>query len=650
MIQLQTINLRRGEQEILHNSDLTIHPGWHVAVVGNNGCGKSSLFALLTEQLEIDSGRFEIPEAWTIAHMEQEVTNLSRSAIDYVIDGDSFLRETQREVSKLENSNQKNTLNKNDAEKLAHLYHELEILDAYTAEARAGKMLFGLGFSAEDFDRSVSEFSGGWRMRLNLAHTLMCPSDLLLLDEPTNHLDLDALLWLEKWLKNYTGTLILISHDREFLDSTVNHIVHIELKSLNYYRGNYSEFEKQRASRLAQQQSAFVKQQREIEHIQKFITRFKAKATKARQAQSRIKALEKLERVAPAHIDSPFSFHFSNPDKLPDPLLKISNATLGYKNTPVIEAVNLSLSPGSRIGILGPNGAGKSTFIKSLAKQLPLLEGEFQGSQHLKLGYFAQHQLEHLDLNASALLQLQRFAKDENETSLRTYLGSFDFHGDKVTERITNFSGGEKARLALALIIWQKPNLLLLDEPTNHLDIEMRHALALALQDFNGAVILVSHDRHLIRCTTEELYLIANNKLDIFTGSLDDYEKWLVDCRDSQNSVNNKTISSGVEGNKPNRKEERKKNAEQRKKLRPITAKIKKIESEMDRISTHQADLNTQLEDTRLYEDENKIELKNLLKTQAELNQNYSRYEEEWMLLNEELEKIESELNDLSKG
>lgn len=647
MIQLQAISLRRGGHQLLNNSNLTIHPGWHMAIVGNNGCGKSSLFALLTQQLSQDEGEFNIPGTWVIAHMEQEVTALSRPAIEYVLDGDKALRKIQTELAEIELSHQQGTMTKHASEKLAHLHHEMELAEGYTAKARAGKMLSGLGFAPADLIRPVSDFSGGWRMRLNLAHTLMCRSDLLLLDEPTNHLDLDALLWLEKWLKTYPGTLVLISHDREFLDATVGHIVHIENSTLNYYRGNYSAFEVQRTEQMAQQQSAYEKQQREIAHIQSFITRFKAKASKARQAQSRVKALEKLETIAAAHIDSPFNFSFRSPEKLPNPLLKLSKATLGYDSNPILSKVNLTLEPGSRLGILGPNGAGKSTLIKSLAQKIALLQGECQSSPHLKSGYFAQHQLEHLDINASALQHLARIAEKETETTLRTFLGSFGFHNDKVTETITNFSGGEKARLALALIVWQKPNLLLLDEPTNHLDIDMRHALAMALQSFEGAVILVSHDRHLIRCATEELCLVAEGKVQTFSGSLDDYEKWLMDFRKQQDQPStDKPQSTDAETSKNNRKEERKNSAEQRKLLRPIAIKLQKLETNMEQLSSQQTKLNAQLADSRIYDNENKAELRNLLQTQTELKQAFDACEHEWMILSEELESLESKICD----
>lgn len=645
MIKFQSLSLRQGEQQLLRNSSLTLHPGWRVAVIGKNGCGKSSLFTLLNGQLSQDEGSISLPDNWTIAHMAQEVTALSRPAIDYVLDGDTNLRRIQEKLSQIEQSKNRDdhTLTEQSAKELAQLHHEMELADGYTAEARAGKMLFGLGFTADDLKRPVSDFSGGWRMRLNLAHTLMCRSDLLLLDEPTNHLDLDAVLWLEQWLKTYPGTLILISHDREFLDGTVDHVVHIEHASLNYYRGNYSAFEIQRGAQLAQQQSAYEKQQREIKHIQQFINRFKAKATKARQAQSRMKALERLETIAPAHVDSSFNFIFREPEKLPSPLLTLSKATLGYKNTPILNKVNLNLEPGARLGILGPNGAGKSTLIKSLAQQLALLEGECQPSPHLKLGYFAQHQLEHLDLQASAMQHLTRIAQRETETTLRTFLGSFGFHDNKVSELITNFSGGEKARLALALIVWQKPNLLLLDEPTNHFDIDMRHALAMALQSFSGAVILVSHDRHLIRCTTEELYLAAEGRVEPFPGTLNDYKKWLADFRKQKNqtiSIEDKTVNSHT--SKTQRKEERKKTAEKRKLLRPITTKLNNLEANMEKLSKQQTQLNHQLTDNQLYEEKNKIELKKLLQAQTELKQAYDNCEQEWIRLSEELETLES--------
>jgi ATP-binding cassette, subfamily F, member 3 len=644
MIQLQSISLRRGGHLLLKHCDLTIHPGWHLAIIGNNGCGKSSLFALLTRQLEQDEGSVSVPDNWIIAHMEQEITTLSRSALEYVIDGDHYLRTLQAELTLLDELSHQDNFDHKVIERLSFLHHEMDVIDGYSAEARAGKMLFGLGFSAADFERSVREFSGGWRMRLNLAHTLMCRSDLLLLDEPTNHLDLDALLWLEKWLKAYRGTLILISHDREFLDATIDHIAHIEHSQIHSYRGNYSDFEMQRANVLAQRQSAFEKQQREIVHIQSFITRFKAKATKAKQAQSRIKALEKLEIIAPAHVDSPFSFQFSEPEKLPDPLLRLRNATLGYGKQAIIGDLNLTLTPGTRLGILGPNGAGKSTLTKSLALQLPLLAGECESSPYLEIGYFAQHQLEQLDFDASALLHLSRLSSNESDTTLRSFLGSFDFCGDKVAQAVGQFSGGEKARLALALIVWRRPNLLLLDEPTNHLDIEMRHAVSMALQTFKGAFILVSHDRHLVRCTTEELILVADGIAQPFSGTLDDYEGWLAQYRETQSVADPKQL--GVLDSSPpksSRKEVRKKSAEQRKQTRSIALQIQKLESRIEQLNQKKLCLHEQLAENRIYAAEFKDELKALLRSQTEVEVELATSEQLWISLSEELELLDTD-------
>ncbi|HET8709768.1 MAG TPA: ATP-binding cassette domain-containing protein, partial [Spongiibacteraceae bacterium] len=466
MIELQSIALQRGNKILLQDASLRIHPGEKTALVGANGAGKTSLFLLLMGRLQVDRGQLSIPTAWRIAHMAQEVAAGDRSALDYVIDGDTELRRIEQALA-----------TETDDNKLAHLYADMDTIDGYTAGRRAEQLLLGLGFPQEKWQAPVSSFSGGWRIRLNLAQALMCPSDLLLLDEPTNHLDLDASLWLEQWLARYRGTLVLISHDRDFIDNTCEQIVHIENAQLTRYRGNYSSFERQRAERLAQQQIAYEKQQERIAHVQSFIDRFRAKATKAKQAQSRIKELERMEMLVPAHVDSPFDFAFPKPDRFSDPLLNLSQATLGYTGKPLLHSVNLSIHPGSRIGLLGANGAGKSTLLKSLAGALPLLDGERIEGEHLKLGYFTQHQLEALDLNASPALHVQRMSPQAREQDIRDFLGGFDFRGDMALSPIRNFSGGEKARLALALIVWQKPNLLLLDEPTNHLDLEMCHAL-----------------------------------------------------------------------------------------------------------------------------------------------------------------------------
>ncbi|HCL53468.1 MAG TPA: ABC transporter ATP-binding protein, partial [Pseudomonas sp.] len=468
MIRLSNLTLQRGPQRLLDGAEMTLHTGHKAGLIGANGAGKSSLFALLRGELSPDGGDCHLPADWRIAHMRQEVDTLDRVAVDYVLDGDVRLRRVQAALAEAEQAH--------DGTALARLHSELDSADGYTADARARKLLAGLGFTNEQMDRRVGDFSGGWRMRLNLAQALMCPSDLLLLDEPTNHLDLDAILWLEDWLKGYPGTLLLISHDRDFLDAVVDHVLHVEQRKLNLYKGGYSAFERTRAERLAQQQQAYEKQQAQRAHMEKYIARFKAQATKARQAQSRIKALERMEELSAAHVDSPFDFVFRESQKISSPLLSLSEGRLGYGDKAILEKVKLQLVPGARIGLLGPNGAGKSTLIKNLAGELEPLSGRLVRGENLAVGYFAQHQLDSLDDKASPLLHLQRIAPTEREQTLRDFLGGFDFHGDRVDEPVVNFSGGEKARLALSLIAWERPNLLLLDEPTNHLDLEMRLA------------------------------------------------------------------------------------------------------------------------------------------------------------------------------
>lgn len=636
MIQLKAISLYRGDKCLINEGEFTAHPGWHIGVTGRNGCGKSTLFALLRGELHVDKGDFLIPQGWEIAHMAQEIDALNRAAIEFVIDGDDPLRKLQRALETAEAAHDNN--------QIAHIHHDLDTIDAYTAETKAAKLLNGLGFTQEQFSTPVQEFSGGWRMRLNLAKTLMCRSDLLLLDEPTNHLDLDAILWLEDWLKQYPGTLMLISHDREFLDSIVQHVLHVENQTLTHYKGNYSNFEVQRAMHLEQQQSAFEKQQREVAHMQKYIDRFRAQATKAKQAQSRLKALDRLERIAPAHIDSPFSFHFKTPEKMADPLLSIHQASAGYPNTEILSGINLELGPDSRIGLLGPNGAGKSTLIKTLVGDLAQLKGERTLSESCRIGYFAQHQLDQLDPEASPLLELQRLTPTTSEAVLRKYLGSFNFIGDQVNDPIGRFSGGEKARLALALIIWEKPNLLLLDEPTNHLDLEMRHALTVALQSFEGALLIVSHDRHLIRSVTDNLYLVANGKADEFKGDLEDYAQWLADFRGQQKQGDSK--DGGELEQKVDKKAERQRAAELRKQLSPLKKLADRAEKSMDKKQQEKDNIEKQLADPTIYDSENKSKLTTLLKQQGEINQQLEELEMEWMDASEQLESLTASIQD----
>ncbi len=632
MIQLQNLSLQRGSKFLLESADLTIFPGQKVGLIGANGSGKSTLFQLLLGQLGADTGSCDLPRQWRIAHMAQEVSHTRRSALDYVLDGDSELRRLEAAIDQAQD----------DGNLLAKLYGDMEHIHAYTAPARAQQLLAGLGFAPGDSERPVSDFSGGWRIRLNLAQALMCPSDLLLLDEPTNHLDLDATLWLEHWLQAYAGTLIIISHDRDFLDNIVERIVCIERGKLDSYAGNYSAFERQRAEKLAQQQQVFEKQQEKIAHIEDFIRRFRAKASKARQAQSRIKELERMEKIAPAHVDSPFSFTFTCADRVSIPLVHITAGEVGYPGKPVLRQLELSIVPETRIGLLGPNGAGKSSLIKTLAGSLPLLGGEYTCGEHFKLGYFAQHQLEALDLNASAALHVQRLSPSAREQEIRNFLGSFDFHGDRAFEPITHFSGGEKARLALALIAWQKPNVLLLDEPTNHLDLEMRQALTMALQEFAGAIILVSHDRHLLRNTVDQFLLVADGRVSEFDGDLDDYYRWLSQ-RKPQDEPSATPAKSTTGDARPDKKAQRQQSAAQRQQLKPLTNKLKQLETRITRAQSRLGDIEVHLANSALYEAANKPQLQTLLDEQTNLRRQLDDDEESWLLTSEEIEALQTD-------
>lgn len=633
MIKLDQISLQRGSKFLLEQASAVFHPGQKIALIGANGSGKSSLFQLLLGQLTADEGSVTIPVQWRIAHMAQEVATSNRRALDFIIDGDHQLRKIEAAINKAEHE-ENHTL-------MASLHEQLDTIDGYNARVRAEQLMLGLGFQLDDRDKPANSFSGGWRIRLNLAQALMSPSDLLLLDEPTNHLDLDAELWLEQWLQRYQGSLLLISHDRDFIDSVCEGIVHIEHQTLNSYRGNYSAFERQRAERLAQQQINYEKQQRRKDEINDFVRRFRAKATKAKQAQSRLKELARMEEIAPAHIDSPFNFGFPDPGKFSDPLLNLSHASLGYNQQPIISNINLSIHPGSRIGLLGANGAGKSTLIKSLAKEIPLLAGEFTEGENLQLGYFSQHQLEALDLDASPVLHLQRLNAEAREQDIRNFLGGFNFHGDMALASIRHFSGGEKARLALAIVVWQKPNLLLLDEPTNHLDLEMCHALTMALQAFEGAVIVVSHDRHLLRNTVDQFLLISGGKAQAYDGDLDDYSRWLI----SQRKQDAATVTTGPNSTgKSGKKELRQQAAEIRKQLNPISNAIKKIEQKITKSDQLLKELENSLGDNDLYDSGNKDKLQQLLRQQGNLKLEKDQDEERWFELTEEFESLQSEL------
>ncbi|KXJ45438.1 MAG: ABC transporter ATP-binding protein [Cycloclasticus sp. Phe_18] len=603
-----------------------MHSGQRVGISGANGCGKSSLFAMVLDTLHPDSGDFSIQAGFVIAHVAQELSVTEQAAIEFVIDGDKELRDIQKKIAHAEE--------KHDGHRAAELYAELETIHGYTANSRAAILMSGLGFKPADLNNPVSSFSGGWRVRLNLAKALMCRSDLLLLDEPTNHLDLDAVIWLQDWLQSYAGTLLLISHDRDFLDAVVGNILHIEQQSAMLYTGNYSQFERARAERLAQQQSNFERQQKERAHMQSYVDRFKAQATKAKQAQSRIKALERMEQISAAHIDSPFHFEFFKPERVSNPLIKVEKTTLAYADKVILDSVSLSIKPGDRLALLGPNGAGKSTLIKLLAEENKPTSGTIESAESLKVGYFAQHQLEQLDGGASPLLHLQRLNKKATERDLRNFLGGFGFHGDKTLEAIAPFSGGEKARLALALLVYQKPNLLLLDEPTNHLDIEMRHALSASLQEFSGAMIIVSHDRHLLRTITDQFLLVSDGKIAPFDGDLDDYAEWVKNQAKQNDS--NPTVANGVNA----RKEQKQQQASNRQKLKPLRDALRKAEKQLDKLSAKQQQLEDKLADSDLYHQDKKSQLAEIISEKSIVDEQLAKTEEAWLAAQEAIEEF----------
>jgi ATP-binding cassette subfamily F protein 3 len=640
VIRIDQLVLQRGTKVLFDHTSVTLNPAERVGLVGANGSGKSTLFGMLRGELHPDGGDVFVPAQWRIAHVAQETPAVDRSAVDYVIDGDTRLREIEARIAAASAAH--------DGAAEADAHAAFADADGYTAPARAEALLLGLGFTLAQTRESVASFSGGWRMRLNLAQALMCRSDLLLLDEPTNHLDLDAIVWLEDWLHRYAGTLVVISHDREFLDSICNVTLHLENRQVKRYGGNYSQFEVLRAQQLALQQNAYEKQQKTIEHLQSFVDRFKAKASKAKQAQSRMKALEKMELIA--HIASPFTFEFRTPDAAPNPMMVMEDVRCGYHaddgtDIPIVERVALSIQNGQRIGLLGANGQGKSTLIKTLAGTLAPLSGHVRDGKGLTIGYFAQHQLETLREDDSPLAHLARLAPDTREQELRDFLGGFNFSGEMATSPVGPFSGGEKARLALALIIWQKPNLLLLDEPTNHLDLETRHALTMALAQFEGTLILVSHDRHLLRATTDQFMLVAKHRLQPFDGDLDDYRDWLLQHAAEQRAAA-KADGAAATGADPgvNRKDQKRLAAEERQRLsqlkKPLQNRITKLEKEMETLHAEKARLDTFVADPASYEAARKTELTEAIRKLGEVNSRLETVEADWLAVHEELEQI----------
>ncbi len=614
MIQLQHVSLTRGAKTLFNDASLTLFPGQKIGVTGGNGCGKSSLFALLQGQLLADRGQVDLPASWQIAHVAQETPALPMPAIEFVMDGDGPMRALEQAILAGEQGD--------GGLDLGELHARFADIGGYAARARAATLMNGLGFSQAACSMPVASFSGGWRMRLNLARALMCRSDLLLLDEPTNHLDLEAILWLEDWLSAYDGTLLLISHDRDFLDSITSHTLHIEHEEITLYTGNYSIFESVRAERLAYQQNLRERQQRQRAHLESFIERFRAKATKARQAQSRIKALARMAVADAAYADSPFSFSFLKPERTPDPLLVLSKARAGYGDKVIVDQLEISLRNGDRLGILGSNGSGKSTLVKVLAGILAPLAGQRTTGQGMRIGYFAQHQLEQLDPEESPLQHLLQLSPDVPEQALRDFLGGFNFRGDMALQACRHFSGGEKTRLALALLIWQKPNLILLDEPTNHLDMDMRQALDTALQDFDGAMVLISHDRALLESTCDQFLLVDQGKAALFDGDLDDYRQWL---RNRQNAsvATQESPSRGREQHERKRQHE----AEQRK----LAKMVSKLEDTMAELEQKLATIETSLADNDLYAGQRNEELQTLLARQSELKSRLEAVETEWL-------------------
>jgi len=632
MLNFQNLQLRRGTRVLLENATFTLFRGEKVGIIGANGSGKSSLLALVRGELHAESGDFSRPADLRVAWVAQEVPALDSSAIDYVIDGDTELREAETAIRRAEAAH--------DGALIATLHARYDALGGYSARGRAAQLLAGIGFAPADLERSVASFSGGWRMRLSLAQALMCPSDLLLLDEPTNHLDLDAILWLEGWLREYRGTLLVIAHDREFLDRVVSRVVHIERANVRLYSGNYSAFEAQRASQLALQQTMFERQQREIRHAVQFIERFRAKASKARQAQSRLKMLERLERIAPAHVDAPFEFSFPPPQKLPRPLLSLEAQAAGYEGRQVLSEVNLVLSPGDRVAVLGRNGAGKSTLMRLLAGQALSSAGRRVEAADLHVGYFAQHQLEQLDDAMSPIEHLARFGGEQMraaaEQELRDHLGRFGFRGDRVFEPLAPFSGGERARLVLATLVAARPNLLLLDEPTNHLDLEMRHALGMALQDYPGALVVVSHDRHLIRSIADDLWMVADARVAPFDGDLDDYARALLESRS--------TAADDTQGGpKPaeQRRAQRRAEAEHRNRLSPLRAEVRGVEEEIGRLELELAEIEGTLSDPLTYAANARQALAETLARQRAIRSRLDELEARWLAVSEALQSAE---------
>jgi ATP-binding cassette subfamily F protein 3 len=648
VIRATGLTIRRGAKVLLDTTDFVVHPGERVGIVGRNGAGKTTLFALLQKEMDADAGQLDIPSGWRVASVKQEIAASAAPAREFVIDGDTRLRQLQAERAHIDSS-------EHAGHRIAELETELIEAGAWSATSRAEQLLAGLGFTPAQWSAPVDSFSGGWRMRLALARALMAPSELLLLDEPTNHLDLDAMLWLERWLTAYEGTVLLISHDTEFLDAVAQTILHIDQAKLVRYKGGYNDFIIQRAERLRLNRIAHERQGRETARLQGFIDRFKAKASKAKQAQSRVKALARMELLAPIYAEAGIDIRIPSPVEMPDPLLVMDNMETGYPQADgqppisILKNIKLMIRGGDRIGILGVNGAGKSTLVKTLAGELTPISGERRASRGLEIGYFAQHQLDMLDLDSSPLEHLARLAPQTREQELRNYLGGFGFGGARVTDQVRPMSGGEKARLALSLIVWQKPNLLLLDEPSNHLDVETREALTQALAEFGGSMLLVSHDRHLLRTTVDSFWIVAQGAVQAFDGDLEDYKDWLADhqntekkrqAQDEASLLNSRDSADPT----PDRKQQKRIEAESRQKLaalrKPLEKKMAVVDKSLQTTQEELVILDRLIADPALYEDSRKQECLTALARHGELSKQRDMLEEQWLELQEAIDTM----------
>jgi len=637
MIRFKQLSLYQGSLPLLTNVNQTLYPDQKLGVVGKNGCGKSSLFSMLRHELAPEQGILEFPPKWRVSSARQETPASSLTAVEYVLSGHNEYAQIQKALIDAEQNE--------DGIAIANQHAKLDAINGWSLPALAAKMLTGLSFTEEQMNTVVSELSGGWRMRLNLAQALIQPAELLLLDEPTNHLDLEAVLWLEGFLRSYDGMLLTISHDRDFLDSFCSHIMHFENQGINCYTGNYSQFEKQKHAKQILQQAEFEKQQKEIEHLESFINRFKAKASKATQAQSRVKALDKMDKVSAVQIRQKFGFEFKAINKNITELVDLDKVQAGYGDTVILKNVTMRILAGQRIGLLGRNGEGKSTLIKVICGELEKQAGELNHNKHFKAGYFAQHQVEQLNIDQSPIWHIQSLGEGISEQEARNFLGGFAFNGDKSLEKVNGFSGGEKARLVLAMITWQAPNLMLLDEPTNHFDIEMREALALALQNYDGAVILVAHDKNLLESVVDEFWLVNEGQVRPFKGDLNDYQKWLTDNRwgktkdvESSEQLQLSGAITKQEGSTQSRKEQKRIEAEIRKQKAPLSNRLKKVDQEMHFLQDEQQKLETLLASGEIYEEANKNQLTESMQRTTEISRQIEALEEEWFDLTEKLE------------